>query len=150
MSFSGTGTERKVILCSFDNNSKKIDEISVPQLRELKKIGGDIENIRNELECCQTEHETWLEIDYTGDELIPDLTSVIHDMIHSDNISILRINDRRTVKNILKRHNKGISLEQMDEYHTFGICLDKNGIEGEMREKVNEKYKEVLKRLHEE
>lgn len=150
MGFKSYEQKKKVFLAEFYNKNLAVESIEVPRKRDLISIKGDIEEIARRIEdLCQTDKEYYLEVVYTGEEIISNLKEQIESLPGSNKIEILKIKNGR-LYNFLDEEfgtvDEGLSL---DPTSIFERCLEENSIPEEQRIELRNIFKEILKSMSE-
>jgi exonuclease SbcD len=118
--------------------------------RVLKKITGDLTKIKNEMfDLKVSAPDAWVEIEYTGDELITSLRDLLEAEIKGTEINIQTIRDQRLKVPIIDRIDSSETLDELTENEVFDRCLKTNNIPVEQRGDLIEAYKEILSSMHE-
>ncbi len=147
----GEATQKKrVILLGLTPQEVKIEELFVPCFQRLVQLQGDYGEITEELEKLKAEDMSiWVEIDYTGSEILHDLKGQLEQTITDSPIEILRIRNRQIVERALKATVENESLEDLDEYQVFSRFMDDQGIVEESRTELLAAYGEIITAIQE-
>lgn len=150
MSFKTYEQRKKIFLAEFYNENLTVESIEVPKKRDLISINGAIEEIANKIEdLSQMNKEYYLEIVYTGKEIISNLKEQIEALPRSDKIEILKIKNGR-LQNSLDEDCEIVDEKlDLDPLSMFERCLDENSISEEQRVELRNVYKEILKSMSE-
>lgn len=152
MSFGEAGQDKLVIIADFKKASVVIREITIPRFQQLKQLSGNLDEIQSEIEALKQQAESvWLEIIYTGRDVVPDLWVQIEEMLAGSKLEVLRIKNEAAYKGIVvPAPDEGETLDDMDEYDVFKSCLQAHEIPEESRDELMQSYKEIIHSLHEE
>ena len=123
-------TERKKSVCILELDGKNlanIKQVPVPIFQILKRVSGNLDEIYAEIKKLAEENiSTWLEVSYTGENIIADLQKNLNDYAKNfPLIEILSIQDLSTKREI----------DKFDEIHV------NNGLDDFSPEKI---FKEIL------
>lgn len=149
----GEAKQRKsVFVIDMENGQlNKIETVSIPCFRSLKSISGSLEEIREKLmELSISGDNSWLEIEYTGKEVIGDLRMILEKDVSSSEMEILRIKNPSMIEKIIGKVPEDENLDNLDEYKVFEKCLEVHEIPEEEREKLRFSYKEILQSMRDE
>ena len=92
----------------------------------------------------------WLEIEYTGAELVPNLRESIEEAIASTNMEIRRIRNMRITEQAMNAMNAGENLSDLNEKEVFQRCLEAFQVPAEERDLLSTSYNEILQELQEQ
>lgn len=148
----GEANQTKLVLkITIENKLTQIDEIIVPCFQSLVRITGSLAVIKTKIESLkQNNSDAWLEIDYTGEEIIADLTEVLNDLIANSNLIILRIKNSRQLAKVLRQTTEDEQLAQLNEYQVFDRCLAAHDITELERQELKFSYDEIIQTMQEE
>ncbi len=151
MGYGEANHQKKVILVEFNGKSPIIQEIIVPCFQQLIRIAGSLEDILAKLEGLKNEKsQAWLEIEYTGDSIVPNLREIIDEALTDSLMEIRRIKNRSAMNRVISRIDEDETLDNLDAGDVFNRCMDAFEVPPEDREELKLCYNEVIKILHEE
>ena len=170
MGYGEATQEKKVVLVELnlpitqmnvDKNTKKeicenqrnlrITEKTVPCFQELVRIVGSLDDIHAKLEELKTEESSaWLEIEYTGSDIIGNLREMLDEAMADSVMEIRRIRNRRVIDRVINAINEDETLDDLDAGDVFTRCLDAFEVPDEDREELTVSYNEIIKDLMEE
>lgn len=149
--FGEANQEKKIILVDFNSRRPEIEEINVPRFQQLARIVGSLDEIYTKLENLKKERSSaWLEIEYTGEDIIGNLREILDENIAGSALEILRIKNRRVMDRVMNAASKDETLDDLDTGDVFNRCLDSFEIGGEERMKLINSYNEIIKDLQED
>lgn len=149
MTFAESARAKQVSVVDFSTDTVKVSAIEIPVFQRLKKLAGDWAAIKKSVEELNAEEcSVWLEIEYNGDELIPDLREKLAE-IASDKLEILKVSNSNFYQAALRGLDAFESLESLDEREVFLRLLDLRQVPEEQRGELWGAYDEVLRQLHE-
>lgn len=154
----GEATQAKsVVLVEFEENNKlsrsptKITLKNVPCFQQLVRIVGSLDDIHARLEeLKQKESHAWLEIEYTGADIIGNLQETLAEALADSPMEIRRIKNRRVTDLIISKIAEDETLDDLDDKDVFIRCLDAFTVPEEDRDELLTSYAEVIKNLVEE
>lgn len=98
---------------------------------------------------CRGGHP-WLEIIYTGNEIISDLRDRVEALTEGTDMEILRIKNARIMERALERDGDADTLDTLDVYEVFERCLAAHGVPDEQRPDLRLAYRETVASFLEE
>ena len=151
MNFCEAKRQKKVVLVEFAGRGPQIEEISVPCFQSLEKICGDLEHLRNRIgQLVGANSNAWLEIEYSGDLIVPNLDEVVNNAIAGSELKVTRLINRNNVPLRFAETMPTESLESMNEFAVFEHCLDARKIPEEQRAELLQAYREIVNALGED
>lgn len=151
MGYGEATQEKKVTLIEFNHTKPNIRELPVPCFQELIRIVGPLDDIHAKLEALKKEKSSaWIEIEYTGGDIICNLRERLDETIADSAMEILRIKNRRVMDRTIIAATEGETLEDLDIEDVFSRCLDAFNVPVEEREGLTASYRVIIKSLHEE
>ncbi len=151
MGFGEAQQKKKIIVVEFHSTTPEILEIVVPCFQVLEKITGSIDDILQRVEQLKhDESNGWLEIEYTGAEVVGNLREVMEEALAGSSMEIRRIKNRRMIERVLNAIDQDETLDDLDENDVFERCLDAFAVPMEERYEMIELYSGIIKSLHEE
>ncbi len=146
MGYGEANQEKKVVLVELKEDlPPMIQEIPVPCFQELVRITGNLEDILAKMEELKKHQSSaWLEIEYTGKDIVGNLSQVIGEVAADSAMEIRRIKNRRVMEGIIKRSAEEETLDDLDAVEVFVRCLDAFEVPDEDRAELTETYNEIL------
>lgn len=125
-----------------------IQLLEVPNFQALVRIQGDWPHIERELrELARTQPSAWLEVSYTGPEIVSDLRERIDQIVAGTALEVLRVRNQRIVQQLLSQSHAQESLESLSPDEVFLRCLQAHGIEEQQRPALIHSYQEIVRAL---
>ncbi|MCG8453480.1 MAG: exonuclease SbcCD subunit D C-terminal domain-containing protein, partial [Spirochaetales bacterium] len=153
MGYGEATQEKKVVLIEIKKHSPApvIHEIPVPRFQQLVRITGSLDDLRARLTELKDQGSTaWLEIEYTGKDIISNLREMIDEIMANSAMEIRRIKNRRVMDRWILPITDEETLDDMDASDVFTRCLDAFEVADEEREELRNSYNEIITSLHEE
>ena len=151
MGYGEATQEKKVVLIEIKEHSPVIHEIPVPRFQQLVRITGSLDDLRARLTELKDQGSTaWLEIEYTGKDIISNLREMIDEIMANSAMEIRRIKNRRVMDRWILPITDEETLDDMDASDVFTRCLDAFEVADEEREELRNSYNEIITSLHEE
>ena len=132
-------------------DAESIQEFAALSEQELERIEGAWEAIESRLKAIAAEGgNPWLEIIYTGSELISDLRDRVEALTAGADMEVLRIKNARIMERALERDDDADTLDALDVYEVFERCLAAHGVPDEQRPDLRLAYRETVASFLEE
>ena len=142
---------KKVTLVEFTGTKPNIREIQVPCFQPLVRIVGSLDDIHGKIDQLKQEKSrAWLEIEYTGRDIITNLPEILDEAIADSAMEILRIKNRQVIDRVMRTLDEDETLDDLATGDVFTRCLDAFDVPDEDREELTASYNEIIKTLHEE
>ncbi len=150
MGYGEATQEKKVILIEFNSITPNIQEVTVPCFQQLVRIVGTLDDIHIKLDDLKKEESrAWLEIEYTGNDIIGNLREILDDALADSCMEIRRIKNRRVMDRVISTIAEDDTLDALDAGDVFTRCLDAFDVPDDDREELMVSYNEVLTDLME-
>ncbi len=151
MGYNEAGHAKKVVLVEFNSRVPAIQEIQVPCFQPLVRISGSLAVIQDRIdELKRQDSNAWLEIEYTGQEIVGDMRELIETSLAGSAMEVRRIKNKRVIDRVLGEIMDDATLDDMDVQDVFARCLDTHAVLPEERDELVQAYHEILASLHEE
>lgn len=149
--FGEANHDKKVALVEFDSTTPILREVQIPCFQQLVRIVGSLDDIHIKIEQLkQEESRAWLEIEYTGHDIITNLPELLNEALADSAMEIRRIKNKRVMDRVIIAIAEDETLDDLDTGDVFIRCLDAFDVPDEDREELTVSYNEVIKSLHEE
>lgn len=150
MGFGESNHKKSVCQVDIIKESVTVKLIEVPNFQPLESIKGDWEYISKRISTLASDEiNKWLEIVYTGDEIIGDLQGRLTMLIKDTRLEILRVKNNRIIERALEQVNFDEALDDLSEIDVFVRCLNDHEIPEEQRQDMMVAYKEILLSIQE-
>ncbi|HAE40527.1 MAG TPA: exonuclease sbcCD subunit D, partial [Candidatus Riflebacteria bacterium] len=145
MNFCEAKQQKKVIQVDFTGRRPHIEEIAVPCFQPLEKICGDLAELTGRIAQLVGENSNaWLEIEYTGEMIVPNLDDEISRAIAGSELKVTRTINRNNTHLRLTGDETPQSLEGMNELAVFDYCLKTRNVPEEQRTELIQAYQEII------
>lgn len=143
--------EKQIIVVEFEKNTPIIKEIKVPTFQELIRITGSEEEIITKIEeLKKKKSQAWLEIEYTGVNVLPNLRQIIDEGLIDSTLEVRRIKNRQITDRVSIAMDDDETLADLSLEEVFTRCLDAYKVPAEERIKLTASYNEIVKKYQEE
>ena len=151
MSFNESGRQKKVCLLMAEGRHIQVEEVEVPCFQRLSRVQGTLDVITEHLTMLMAEGESiWVEVEYTGAELIGNLRDKLYGLVEGSALEILRIKDRRMMDEVRKLQIPSMDLEEMTVDTVFQQFLEEKQIPEEQHANLTQLYDSILHALYQE
>jgi exonuclease SbcD len=145
MGFGEATQEKKVILVELNAQTRNIQELSVPCFQRLERISGSLQMIEAGIgDLKDQESNAWLEIVYTGPEIVVNLRERIEEALSGTAMEIRRIKNTLLTDRVINRISDDETLDDLDVHDVFTRCLDVYDVPREERPEMIRTYNEVI------
>jgi len=143
--------DKKVFIVQFNNTTPTIQEINVPCFQPIERIAGSLDNIHARLEQLKQDNSTaWLEIEYTGTDIIGNLREMINESMTDSAMEVLQIKNRKVIDRVISMIQEDETLDDLSTGDVFIRCLNAFDVPDDERVELTASYNEIIKSLHEE
>ncbi|WP_041757640.1 exonuclease SbcCD subunit D C-terminal domain-containing protein [Psychrobacter arcticus] len=130
----------------------QITSLPIPTFQKLAQVSGDLDTINqtvdNTIKTLTDTESVWLEIIYTGDEVVSELRESIQAMVEGLPCEVLKIKDTRTYNKVLNQQQISETLQDLNEQEVFERCLTAHNVPDEQRLTLREAYGQIVYDLH--
>lgn len=124
--------------------------INVPVFQQLERISGSLDEMEKRVtDLKQIGSSAWLELEYTGDEVVGDLRDRLEEVVSGSKMDIVRIKNRTLSQAILKRVQDEETLDDLSPEDVFARCMDFHGVPDEQRNDLVALFRDVVRSLQE-
>ena len=130
----------------------QVISMPIPKFQKLAQISGDLETIKqtvgSTIKALTDTESVWLEIIYTGDEVVSELRESIQAMVEGLPCEVLKIKNTRTYNKVLNQQQISETLQDLNEQEVFERCLATHNIPDEQKLTLREAYGQIVYDLH--
>ncbi len=151
MGYGEAKQTKKVILAEFNCSTPHIQEMNIPCFQELVRIAGSLDDIQQKLEVLKNSNShAWLEIEYTGSDLIGNLRETLDEALAGSDMEICRIKNKRLIDRVLNTIQDNETLDDLAPRDVFIRCLEAFDVPEQDWDALTASYNEIIQSLHEE
>ncbi len=136
------------VLHQNDSNEMKVISLPVPKFQQLAQISGDLQTINqsidNTIHALAGTESVWLEIIYTGDDIISELREQIQAMVDDLPCEVLKIKNTRTYNKVLNQQQTSETLQDLDEQEVFERCLTAHNVPDVQKSTLRDAYEQIV------
>lgn len=139
-----------------DDESRQMQVVSlpIPKFQKLAQISGDLESINKTIDktiqALDATESVWLEIIYTGDDVVSELREHIQAMVDGLPCEVLKIKNTRTYNKVLNQQQISETLQDLNEEEVFERCLIAHNIPDEQKSSLRDAYDQIVYNLRHE
>lgn len=138
------------ILHRDDANQMQVVSLPIPKFQQLAQISGDLTTIEQTIQALTQSDSIWLEIVYTGDEIVSDLREQVQEMVEGLPCEVLKIKNTRTYNKVLNQQQTSENLQDLNEMEVFERCLTINDVADSQKDSLRDAYGQILYNLRHE
>lgn len=138
------------ILHRDDANQMQVVSLPIPKFQQLAQISGDLTTIDQTIQALTQSDSIWLEIVYTGNEIVSDLREQVQAMVEGLPCEVLKIKNTRTYNKVLNQQQTSENLQDLNEMEVFERCLTINDIPDSQKDSLRDAYGQILYNLRHE
>lgn len=150
MGFGEAKQQKSVCLVEFEKNKANVRLLNVPVFQQLVRLQGDEQQLAAAIQALPSDESIFLELIYTGKELVANLREQLYQWVENTKIEILRIKNQRIVERVLQAVSEHESLENLNENEVFQRCLEQNEVLEEQQQELKAAYQEILQQLYQQ
>jgi exonuclease SbcD len=151
MGYGEANQKKQIVLIEFKGTVPKIQKLPVPCFQQLLRIVGSMEDIKAKLEELKKDKSNaWLEVEYTGSDIVVNLREMIDEILGDSNMEIRRIKNKRVMDRALNAITEDETLDDLDTGDVFFRCLDAFKVPEEEWEDLMASYNEIINSINEE
>jgi DNA repair protein SbcD/Mre11 len=146
MGFGEASHQKRVLEVEFEGRSPTVNEIAVPCFQPLRRIAGTVDELLLAVAGLKEEgSNAWLEIEYSGEAIVPDLRDQLEAAIEGSELEICRIKNRRVMNRVLQQIDCAETLDDLEPSEVFTRCLTAHEIPAEQQVELRAAYQEILR-----
>ena len=134
-----------------ESQQMQVISLSIPKFQKLAQISGDLESINKTIDktiqSLEATESVWLEIIYTGDEVVSELREHIQAMVDNLPCEVLKIKNTRTYNKVLNQQQISETLQDLNEEEVFERCLTAHKIPNEQKSSLRDAYDQIVYNL---
>ena len=148
MGFGEARQQKSVCVIEFDDHQPVLSLLEIPCFQRLRQISGNLASLQTDLQALVAGGEsTWVEIIYTGTDIVPDLREKLLDALADDEqglITLLRVKNQRITTRTLQPQEAEQTLDDLSPQDVFQRCLDAHDVPDERRTELMHLYQDIL------
>ncbi len=150
MGYGEAKQNKQVVLVDFIGQKINITTVAVPRFQELVRITGTLDEICESIrELKANRSQAWLEIEYTGLDIVSHLRDSLEEAVVDSELEILRIKNKRLMERVTKTFEDDDILNDLNPHDVFLRCLDTYEVPDAQRPILLESYNQIIKSIQE-
>ncbi|MDR0827078.1 MAG: exonuclease SbcCD subunit D C-terminal domain-containing protein [Desulfovibrio sp.] len=151
MGFAEADQQKSVCLVELAGPKAQVALLDIPLFQKFARLRGNWTELEDGLRVMRAENSAaWLEITYTGEEVISDLPARLEELLAGTRMEIRVIRDARLLKTALGEIHAGERLADLDVREVFERCMDSRTVPEEQRPGLRLAYQEILASMFED
>jgi exonuclease SbcD len=150
MSFAEAKQTKVINLVEFEQRKAIVSHLPIPCFQRLERISGDLTSLQIELAgLVKLQQSIWVEINYTGNEIIANLAQILHQMVENSSVELVKIINHQLIDRVLSATNEfsGVELNDLTPEQVFAKCLELNEIDLTQSEDLRLCFNEILEQV---
>ena len=132
----------------------QVISLPIPKFQRLAQISGDLDTIHQTINktihsLADTE-SVWLEIIYTGEDIVSELREHIQAMVEGLPCEVLKIKNTRIYNKVLNQQQTSETLQDLNEQEVFERCLITHNVPDEQKSTLRDAYEQIVYNLRHE
>ncbi len=149
MGYGEATQEKQTVVIEFNTTTPILHNVPVPCFQPLVRIAGSLDHIHARVEQLkQEESRAWLEIEYTGRDIIANLRDRIEEALAGSAMEVRRIKNKRVIDRVIQSIREDETLDDLDPGDVFNRCLDLFDVPHDDRNDLVASYNEILYSFH--
>ncbi len=145
MGVNEASQQKEVVLLEWHDDHFDIGTLLIPRFQQLALVSGDWDAIEAGLAALIAKNESvWVEVDYTGDALMPDLKEQTFEKLNDTVVEVLRIRNQRVFNQVLQRIDTHPDLNELGAEEVFRRRLALENTADEVTAELEACYREIL------
>jgi len=138
------------ILHRDDANQMQVVSLPIPKFQQLAQISGDLTTIDQTIRALTQSDSIWLEVVYTGDEIVSGLKDKVNEMVEGTVFEVLITKDSHSYNKVLNQQQTSENLQDLNEMEVFERCLTINDVADSQKDSLRDAYGQILYNLRHE
>lgn len=151
MGFGEAAQQKSVVLVDLTAAGTTARLLPIPTFQKLVSLQGDWATLQERLqELCAVDTSVWLEVTYTGAELVENLQQQLEEIISGAPLELLRVKNARWAPTVPRLQHPAETLEELSPKEVFQRCLEHYQVPKAQQPELLQAYQEVLHALETE
>ena len=134
-----------------DSNQMQVISLPIPTFQKLAQVSGDLvtinQTVNHTIQSIKDTESVWLEIIYTGDDVVSELREHILAMVDGLPCEVLKIKNTRTYNKVLNQQQTSETLQDLNEMEVFERCLTVHNVSDEQKPILRDAYEQIVYNL---
>lgn len=146
MGFGEAGQTKQVCLVNLATDAPaQVESLDVPEFRALRRLRGDLSALEAGLDALRAAGtRAWLDVNYDGPEIIPDLREQLETRLGDAPVEILRVGNAVAVQQAMLAREPDEALSALTAEQVFERCLRQHDVPPEQQQELWPAFHEIL------
>ena len=133
-----------------ESRQMQVVSLPIPKFQKLAQISGDLATISETIRSIDPTESIWLEVVYTGNEIISGLKEQINQMVENLSLEVLITKNASSYNKVLNQQQISETLQDLNEEEVFERCLIAHNIPDEQKLSLRDAYDQIVYNLRHE
>jgi exonuclease SbcD len=133
-----------------ESRQMQVISLPIPKFQKLAQISGDLATISETIRSIDPTESIWLEVIYTGNEVVSELRDHIQSMVDGSSCEVLKIKNTHTYNKVLNQQQISETLQDLNEQEVFERCLVAHSVPDEQKSILRDAYEQIVYNLRHE
>ncbi|MBH0065251.1 exonuclease SbcCD subunit D C-terminal domain-containing protein [Psychrobacter sp. SZ93C1] len=128
-------------------NQMQVASLPIPKFQKLAQVSGDLATISETIRSIDPTESIWLEVVYTGNEIISGLKEQVNEMVENLSLEVLITKNASSYNKVLNQQQTSETLQDLNEEEVFERCLTAHSIPDEQKSTLRDAYDQIVYNL---
>ncbi len=133
-----------------ESRQMQVVSLPIPKFQKLAQISGDLATISETIRSIDPTESIWLEVVYTGNEIVSGLKEQINQMVENLSLEVLITKNASSYNKVLNQQQISETLQDLNEEEVFERCLIAHNIPDEQKLSLRDAYDQIVYNLRHE
>ncbi len=137
-----------------ESRQMQVISLPIPKFQKLAQVSGDLDVIQQTIDktiqSLDATESVWLEVIYTGNEVVSELRDHIQSMVDGSSCEVLKIKNTHTYNKVLNQQQISETLQDLNEQEVFERCLVAHSVPDEQKSILRDAYEQIVYNLRHE
>ena len=133
-----------------ESRQLQVVSLPIPKFQKLAQISGDLATISETIRSIDPTESIWLEVVYTGNEIVSGLKEQINEMVENLSLEVLITKNASSYNKVLNQQKISETLQDLNEEDVFERCLTAHNIPYEQKLSLRDAYDQIVYNLRHE
>ena len=133
-------------------NQMQVISLPIPKFQKLAQVSGNLASIHQAIDetiqLLESKESVWLEVIYTGDDIVSELREHIQAMVEGLPCEVLKIKNTQTYNKVLNQQQTSETLQDLNEEEVFERCLTAHSITDGQKSILRDAYAQIIHNIH--
>ena len=125
----------------------QVISLPIPKFQKLAQISRDLATISETIRSIDPTESIWLEVVYTGNEIVSGLKEQINQMVENLSLEVLITKNASSYNKVLNQQQISETLQDLNEEEVFERCLIAHNIPDEQKPSLRDAYDQIVYNL---